>query len=139
LREALADGTLDAVCSDHRPHDGEAKRQPFARCAAGVAGFEALLPLLLELVATGVPLARAIAAVTSGPATVLGGGGRIAVGALADLCVVQPEHTWTVGADTWHSGGACTPVWGRALRGRVTRTLLGGRTVYRLEETAHGR
>ena len=47
LREALADGTLDAVCSDHRPFDGEAKRQPFARCAAGVAGFEALLPLIL--------------------------------------------------------------------------------------------
>ncbi|MGE0810913.1 MAG: amidohydrolase family protein [Immundisolibacter sp.] len=139
LREALADGTLDAVCSDHRPYDGEAKHQPFARCAAGVAGFEALLPLLLELVSGGVPLARAIAAVTSGPAAVLGGGGRIAVGALADLCVLQPDRDWIVGNDTWHSAGACTPVWGRALRGRVTRTLLGGRTVYRLEETAHGR
>lgn len=139
LREALADGTLDAVCSDHRPYDGEAKHQPFARCAAGVAGFEALLPLLLELVSGGVPLARAIAAVTSGPAAVLGGGGRIAVGALADLCVLQPDRDWIVGNDTWHSAGACTPVWGRALRGRVARTLLGGRTVYRLEETAHGR
>lgn len=139
LRDALADGTLDAVCSDHRPHDGEAKRQPFARCAAGVAGFEALLPLLLELVGAGVPLARVIAAVTSGPAAVLGGGGRIAVGALADLCVVAPEQVWTVGAGTWHSAGTCTPVWGRALRGRVTRTLLGGRTVHRLEETSHGR
>ena len=60
LREALADGTLDAVCSDHRPYDGEAKHQPFARCAAGVAGFEALLPLLLELVSGGVPLARPV-------------------------------------------------------------------------------
>ena len=139
LREALADGTLDAVCSDHRPNDGEAKRQPFARCAAGVAGFEALLPLALDLVSSGVPLARAIAAVTSGPAAVLGGGGRIGIGALADLCVLAPQQSWTVSVDTWRSAGVCTPVWARVLRGRVTRTLLGGRTVHRLEETASGR
>ena len=139
LREALADGTLDAVCSDHRPNDGEAKRQPFARCAAGVAGFEALLPLALDLVSSGVPLARAIAAVTSGPAAVLGGGGRIGIGALADLCVLAPQQSWTVSVDTWRSAGVCTPVWARVLRGRVTRTLLGLRTVHRLEETASGR
>ncbi len=140
LREALADGTLDAVCSDHRPFDGEAKRQPFARCAAGVAGFEALLPLLLALVQEhGLPLPRALAAVTSGPAAVLGEGGRLAVGAVADVCVVDPDRTWTVDASTWHSSAHCTPVWGQTLRGRVQSTLLGGQVVYRLEESAHGR
>lgn len=139
LREALADGTLDAVCSDHRPFDGEAKRQPFARTAAGVAGFEALLPLVLDLAhGGGVPLARALAALTCGPAAVLGGGGRLAVGALADVCVVEPDRAWTVGADTWHSAATCTPVWGRALRGRVRLTLLGGRVIYRLQEPGDG-
>jgi len=140
LREALADGTLDAVCSDHRPFDGEAKRQPFARCAAGVAGFEALLPLLLALVHEHeLPLPRALAAVTSGPAAVLGDGGRLTVGALADVCVVDPDRTWTVDASTWRSGAQCTPVWGRTLRGRVLLTLLGGQVVYRLQEPADGR
>lgn len=140
LREALADGTLDAVCSDHRPFDGEAKRQPFARCAAGVAGFEALLPLALALTQDGgLPLPRALAAITSGPAAVLGDGGRLAVGALADLCVVDPDRVWTVDASTWHSGAQCTPAWGQTLRGRVLLTLLGGQVVYRLEEPADGR
>ena len=140
LREALTDGTLDAVCSDHRPFDGEAKRQPFARCAAGVAGFEALLPLLLALVQEHeLPLPRALAAITSGPAAVLGDGGRLAVGALADVCVVDPDRTWTVDATTWHSGAHCTPVWGQTLRGRVLLTLLGGQVVYRLQEPADGR
>ncbi|MGK2940447.1 MAG: amidohydrolase family protein [Immundisolibacter sp.] len=140
LREALADGTLDAVCSDHRPHDGEAKRQPFARCLPGVAGFEALLPLTLQLVEAGVlPLERALAALTSGPAAVLGAGGTLAVGAPADLCVVDAEQTWQVGADTWHSAGRCTPVWGQSLRGRVTLTLLAGRPVYGMEESSRGR
>lgn len=137
LREALADGTLDAICSNHRPFDGEAKRQPFVRCAAGVAGFEALLPLVLTLAQDGgLPLPRALAAVTSGPAAVLGGGGRLAVGALADLCVVDPGRAWTVDASTWHSAAQCTPVWGQTLRGRVLLTLLGGQVVYRLEEAA---
>lgn len=140
LREALADGTLDAVCSDHRPYDGEAKRRPFARCAAGVAGFEALLPLVLALTRDGgVPLARALAALTCGPAAVLGGGGRLAVGALADVCVVEPEREWTVDAGSWHGAATCTPVWGSTLRGRVRCTLLGGRVVHRLEESSHGR
>ena len=140
LREALADGTLDAVCSDHRPFDGEAKRQPFARCAAGVAGFEALLPLVLDLARDGgLPLPRALAAVTSGPAAVLGDGGRLAVGALADVCVIDPDRAWTVDASTWHSAAHCTPVWGQTLRGRVLLTLLGGQVVYRLQEPADGR
>lgn len=140
LREALADGTLDAVCSDHRPFDGEAKRQPFARCAAGVAGFEALLPLVLALAQDGgLPLPRALAAITSGPAAVLGDGGRLAVGALADLCVVDPDRAWTVDTTTWHSGAQCTPVWGQTLRGRVLLTLLGGQVVYRLQEVTDGR
>lgn len=139
LREALADGTLDAVCSDHRPSDGEAKRQPFARTAAGVAGFEVLLPLVLDLARDGgVPLARAISALTSGPAAVVGGGGRLAVGALADVCVVDPDQAWTVSTDTWHSAATCTPVWGQRLRGRVRLTLLGGRVVYQHREPAHG-
>lgn len=140
LREALADGTLDAVCSDHRPFDGEAKRQPFARCAAGVAGFEALLPLILALVQDGgLPLPRALSAVTSGPAAVLGDGGRLTLGALADVCVVDPDRAWTVDATTWHSAAQCTPVWGQTLRGRVLLTLLGGQVVHRLQEPADGR
>lgn len=140
LRAALADGTLDAVCSDHRPFDGEAKRQPFARCAPGVAGFEALLPLMLALVQDdGLPLPRALSGVTSGPAAVLGDGGRLAVGALADVCVVDPDRAWTVDASTWHSAAQCTPVWGQTLRGRVLLTLLGGQVVHRLQEPADGR
>jgi dihydroorotase len=140
LREALTDGTLDAVCSDHQPFDGEAKRQPFARCAAGVAGFEALLPLVLALAQEhDLPLPRALAAVTSGPAAVLGEGGRLAIGALADVCVVDPDCAWTVDASTWHSAAHCTPVWGRTLRGRVLLTLLGGQVVYRRKESADGR
>lgn len=140
LRAALADGTLDAVCSDHRAIDGEAKRRPFARCTPGAAGFEALLALVLELVDAGeLPLRRALAALTSEPGTILGDGGRLSAGAVADLCVVDPQARWTVDAASWHSAGQCTPAWGRTLRGRVTLTLLGGRTVYRLSENSHDR
>lgn len=131
LREAVADGTLGVVSADHYAHAADAKTVPFARSAPGAAGFEALLPVLAGLADAGVPLPALLAAVTAGPARLLGvPGGTLAPGAPADLCLYDPAQVWIVGADTWLSGGHSTPVWGEALRGRVCATLVGGRPVH---------
>ena len=139
LREAIDQRTIDAVCSDHHPLGADAKRMPFPQAAPGMAGLETLLALSLGAVWDGrIPLERAIAALTIGPAQILGLPlGTLAPGAAADLCIVDPEQRWIPDATTLVSGGHNTPFLGRTLRGRVTHTVLGGRIVHRLD--AHTR
>ena len=132
LRAALADGTIDAVCSDHTPVDEDAKQMPFAESEAGATGLELLLPLTLKW-ATEMSLgrARALARVTSDPARILGlPAGRLEVGAPADLCLFDPDEEWIVSPATLVSQGKNTPFSGLPMVGRVRHTIIGGEPVY---------
>ncbi len=132
LRRAVAEGAVAAVCSDHQPHEADAKLDAFPDTAPGIAAVETLLSLMVELTAEGVlTLPRAVARLTLGPAHVLGlPAGRLRPGLPADLCVFDPEATWQVGESCWRSRGRNTPFWGRTLKGRVLCTLVDGRVVY---------
>ena len=132
LRAGLADGTLDAMCSDHAPVDEDAKLLPFAEAEPGTTGLELLLPLALKWGAEmKLPLARTLGAVTDRPARILGvEAGQLAVGQPADLCVFDAEAMVRVSADTLKSQGRNTPFLGIELPGRVRCTLVGGRVVY---------
>lgn len=135
LRQGLATGTLAAICSDHQPHDPDAKLAPFSETEPGISGLETLLPLALRLAADGIlSLRDALACVTSRPAEVLGiEAGTLAVGCPADLCIFDPEAYWTVGPELLRSRGKNSPFAGWELKGRVTHTLLGGELVYTLD------
>jgi dihydroorotase len=129
---ALADGTIDAVASDHAPRDADDKRLPFAQAAPGGAGLATLLAVTLAQVHGGIlPLARAIGLLTSAPARLLGSdAGRLAKGAPADLCLFDPDRIWQVSAGTLPGKAQNTPFDGRALEGRVIGTWKAGRPVF---------
>jgi len=132
LRAALADGTIDAACSDHTPVDDDAKQVPFAEAEAGATGLELLLPLTLQWGReVGLKPVEALGAVTYRAARVLGvPAGTLAVGAAADICLYDPARPWIVQREALASQGKNTPFLGLELTGRVVRTLVGGRTVY---------
>ncbi len=132
LRHGLAEGTLAAVCSDHQPHEPDAKLAPFCATEPGMSALETLLPLTLRLVEEGVlGLAEALARVTSGPAQVLGiEAGRIGIGDPADVCIFDPQRRWALTEKMLVSRGHNTPFLGHELKGKVIHTLLGGRAVY---------
>lgn len=132
LRAAVADGTIDIVCSDHTPVDDDGKQLPFGECEPGATGLELLLPLTLQWAREeGVPLSRALARITSAPAAVMGcPAGSLAAGAPADVCVFDPDAHWTVSAATLSSQGRNTPFFGLEVSGRVRQTLVGGRIVF---------
>jgi len=136
LRAALREGTVSAVCSDHQPHEPDAKLAPFSQSEPGISGLETLLPLTLRLVDEEViGLERAIALLTCNPADVLRiDRGRLGVGANADVCIFDPEAEWTLAEADLRSRGRNTPFLGWRFRGRVTHTLVGGRLVYEREQ-----
>ncbi|MDN3578477.1 dihydroorotase [Chitinimonas viridis] len=132
IQHALLDGTISAICSDHSPVGNDDKLLPFGEAKPGASGLELLLPLVLAWAEQKrVPLAQALARITSGPAELLGlDAGRIAVGAPADLCLYDPHATWRVMPETLLSSGKHTPFVGMEMRGRVRHTLVGGRLAY---------
>ena len=129
---ALADGTIDAIASDHQPRDADDKRLPFALASAGGSGLATLLAVTLAHVHNGsLALAAAIDLLTSRPATVLGvDAGRIAKGAVADLCLFEPERIWKVEAGKLPGKAQNTPFDGRALEGVVLGTWKRGKRVF---------
>jgi dihydroorotase len=133
LRQGLADGTVDAVCSDHTPVDEDAKQVPFAESEPGATGLELLLPLVVKWGTTmKLPLVDTLAAVTSRPAKVIGiAGGTLATGAPADVCVFDPARPWVVTPSALASQGKNSPFVGLEMTGRVVTTLVAGRVVYR--------
>lgn len=135
LRRAVADGTIAAICSDHQPHEPDAKEAPFPDAEPGISGLETLLALTLRLVDEGVmPLSDALARVTCGPADLLGlPYGRLAVGLPGDICVYAPEAYWTLHADQMLSEGHNTPFDGWEFAAEVRYTLFNGHLVYRKE------
>jgi dihydroorotase len=133
LSAALADGTIDALVSDHTPVENDAKTLPFAEAEAGATGLELLLPLALQWgEQSGAGMRRAIEVVTSAPARMLGATATasISVGAVADLCIFHPTDEWQVKPDALKSQGKHTPFADYAMRGRVRATLVDGRIVY---------
>ena len=132
LRSGLVDGTIDAVCSDHAPVDEDAKLVPFGESEAGATSIELLLSLVLKWAEEiNIPLAVAVAKVTSEPAKILGvEAGDLSVGAGADLCIFDPEQHWRVEASTLRSQGKNTPFLGMELQGKVKYTLANGIIVY---------
>jgi len=129
---SLADGTVDAVASDHQPRDADDKRLPFAQAAPGGAGLATLLAVTLAQVHSGVlGLSQAIDLLTARPAKLLGvEAGRLAKGAPADLCLFHPERAWQVEAGALPGKAQNTPFDGRALEGRVLGTWKAGKRVF---------
>jgi len=139
LREGLADGTVDALVSDHTPVDEDAKTLPFAEAEPGATGLELLLSLALKWgQESGVGLTRALAVLTSEPARVLGNAlgtlqascGRLVEGGVADLCVFDPQAHWTVEPGALRSQGKHTPFSGYELPGRVRCTIAAGQLAF---------
>ncbi len=132
LRRAVAEGVIDAVCSDHTPVDDDAKQVPFAEAEPGATGLELLLPLTLQWgKEAGLKPVDALGSVTHRAAKILGvDAGTLAVGAAADICLFDPAKPWIVQPNALASQGKNTPFQGLELTGRVARTLVGGRTVH---------
>ena len=132
LRRGVQDGTVDAICSDHTPVDEDAKQLPFGESEPGATGLELLLSLTLKWGDEAkIPLAAALAKVTSDPARILGiRAGAITPGASADVCVFDPHARWKVEAATLKSQGKNTPFAGYEMTGKVLFTLVEGHVVY---------
>jgi dihydroorotase len=128
LRTGVADGTIDAICSDHTPVDDDAKQLPFAEAEAGATGLELLLPLTLKWAAEErVGLPAALAKITRAPALLLDiDAGTLATGHPADVCVFDPAAHWKVEPAALKSQGKNTPFLGLELPGRVRHTLVDG-------------
>jgi len=132
--EGLADGTLDAVATDHAPHAAHEKALPLTEAPSGMVGLETSLALTLtRLYHTGkLSLDRIIELMSVNPAKILGiGKGTLGIGAAADIVVFDPEETWTVDPELFKSKGRNTPFKGMTLRGRVKYTIVGGKIVYK--------
>jgi dihydroorotase len=139
LRQGLAEGTIDALVSDHTPVTEESKALPFGEAAPGATGLELLLGLAMKWgQESRLDLSRVIAVLTSEPARVLGRAlgalegsvGQLTKGAVADVCIFDPQAHWTVGAAALRSQTKHTPFSGYELAGRVRCTVAGGQVVY---------
>jgi len=139
IRAALADGSIDALVSDHTPVDADAKHLPFAEAEPGASGLELLLSLALKWGADDqVPLTRTLATVTTAPVAVIGdalgslaaSAGRLVEGGVADVCVFDAGARWQVTSAALRSQGKHTPFAGYELPGRVQCTLVAGHVAY---------
>ncbi len=133
LREAVADGTIDCICTDHQPHETDAKLRPFPSAEAGISGLDTFLPLGLRLVEEKLlSLPQLAARLSYNPAAIFGlPAGRIAEGEFADIVIVDPEAHWICRGPEFISQGKNTAFEGWDFSGRVTTTIIAGNIVYR--------
>ncbi|MGE5483974.1 MAG: dihydroorotase [Ignavibacteriales bacterium] len=134
LREALRDGTIDVIATDHAPHTVAEKAAGLEDAPFGLIGFETALSLVMgDIVRPGVmSLADALAKMTVNPATLLGiGKGRLATGTDADIILIDPERRWTACPDLYMSKARNCPCRGRQMNGKVVMTIVGGKIIYR--------
>ena len=135
LINGVAEGIIDAICSDHQPHEMDAKAAPFSMTDPGASTIDCLLPLSLQL-KNGIGIDRVIESLTVKPARILGiEAGTLTPGCKADICIYDPEKNWTVSDNTIYSAGKNTPFNGWEIAGRVTRTLLAGNEVFSVDNT----
>ena len=133
IRAGLADGLIDAICSDHTPVDDDEKLLPFGEASPGATGLELLLSLALKWAddQPGASLSAALAKVTCDPARVAGlAAGALAVGAVADVVLFDPLARWTVAPAALASQGKHTPFLGYELAGRVMATIVAGQVAW---------
>ncbi len=129
LRAAVADGTIDAICSDHRPLAPDAKNQPFPSTAPGISGVDSLLALALELVHSQLlSPQRLIQAMATAPAAILGlERANLQPGQSANLTLIDPDHPWVLSAGQFQSACQNSPFLDRQFRGRAAGIVLNGR------------
>jgi dihydroorotase len=133
IRQGLADGTIDAIASDHAPHSSIEKLVEFDQAANGIIGLETALPLALRLVHEGIlPLPRLVALMASNPAGIIGVDCGLQTGMPADITIIDPEIKHTVAAETFRSKSRNTPFDGWELQGRAMVTIVDGRIVFEL-------
>lgn len=135
LIEGLKDGTIDAIATDHAPHDQESKRVPLAQAAMGIVGLETMLPLSLALYHKGImPLRDVMAAMTYKAADIIcEKAGRLKKGAKADLTLIDLNMEWTMDPKQFCSKSLNSPFDDWKAKGRAIRTIVAGETVYWLE------
>lgn len=133
LRHAVADGTIDAICSDHQPHEIDAKLTPFEESSPGISGFETLLPLVLRLVEEGViKRDQAIAYLTHKPASLINSNaGTLQAGEKADFSLFDPQEFWQLDANELLSKGKNTPFTGWSFSGKTVQTFVKGKSVFK--------
>ncbi len=134
LRQAVSEGMIDAICSDHQPHEIDAKLAPFEETDPGISAFETLLPLVMRLVEEKVlTLSQAVSYLTKSPAEIAGiKAGTLEVGQSADLSLFDPEHFWQLDPIELISEGKNSPFTGWGFNGKTTHTIVKGKTVYSL-------
>jgi dihydroorotase len=132
LRDGVVDGTIDCLCSDHQPHETDAKLCPFPSAEPGISGLDTLLPLALRLAEEGLmTLPEVIARLTVNPSKLLGiAAGTVAIGELADICIIDPDAHYYCRGQDFISKGKNTPFEGWDFNGRVTTTIVAGQVVY---------
>ncbi len=132
LRQGLEAGTIQAICSDHQPHEPDAKLSPFAMTDQGISGVDTLLALTLRLMTEqGWDLSLALGMVTYQAADVLGlAAGRLQVGADADICIFDLKTHWQLNKNNMSSAGLNTPFLGWDFVGKVSHTLINGKVVH---------
>jgi len=131
LREGLQDGTIDAICSDHQPHNIDAKLAPFQEASPGISALETLLPLTLQLVEQGsLNINAALSCLTASPANIIDKPtGDLAVGREADMLMYDPRVKWTLDASQIYSNGKNTPFLGREFSGKLLQTYVSGQRI----------
>jgi len=132
LINAIDEGLIEVIVSDHKPEDEESKRLTFAQAATGATGIETLLPLALELFHNNsLKLNKIIAPITSNPAKILGiDKGSLQIGRDADLCVVDINKPWVVNKDELLSKSKNTPIEDRKLQGQIIKTFIKGEMAF---------
>ena len=135
IKDGLRDGTIDVIATDHAPHASQEKQQEFTEAPFGIVGLETALPLTLALVEEGVlTLESAVDKLATAPAKAFSlNAGTLAVGAPADVAIVDPGLEWEVDPSRFRSKSRNTPFAGWKVKGRVTTTIVSGRVVYELD------
>jgi dihydroorotase len=128
IKQGLKDGTLDAIATDHAPHAADEKAVEFDAAPFGIVGLESSLGLSLKLVQEGVlTMAQLVERMSTAPGRIIRNGGTLAVGAAADITIIDPDLEWTVDAAQFQSKSKNTPFDGWKLKGKAVQTIVGGK------------
>ncbi len=132
LRNAVANGTIDAICSDHQPHNSDAKQAPFASTEAGISALETYLPLCLRLTQqTSLSISDVISKMTNSSANILGiSAGTLSVNSIADICIFDQDEDWQLNENSINSHGKNTPFLGWNFQGKVKHTVINGQLLF---------
>ena len=139
LIQGVAYGIIDCICSDHQPHERDAKQQPFPATEPGISALETLLPLTLKLVENKqLSLERAIQALTCNPAQITGiHAGHLSIGTPADICIIDPDCDWMLTTEHMESEGKNSPFLGWSFQNQVTHTLVDGELIFARHSTVN--